>query len=162
MTRPHLDAEEWILRTAISPVPAAGQRGRGRGADGRRSDLDYHQAAAVKGFLTSQRLVNCLVAPAGTGKTRTMAAFAYAWIAETGCRVIGLPSRENAARVLASEGMTETYNLAQFLGKLPDTRRAPAARAGPRGRRPGGRRSDPGQHGRPAAHYADRTSGPGP
>ena len=120
VTRSHLDTEEWILRTAISPVrqrvteAAAAARVAG-------SDLDYHQAEAVKGFLTSQRLVNCLVAPAGTGKTHTMAAFAYAWIAETGCRVIGLTLSENAARVLAGEGMTETYNLAQFLGKLPDT-----------------------------------------
>ncbi|MGH3184188.1 MAG: ATP-dependent DNA helicase, partial [Streptosporangiaceae bacterium] len=75
----------------------------------------------VKGFLTSRRLVNCLVAPAGTGKTRAMAAFSYAWIAETGCRVIGLTTSENAARVLAGEGMTETYNIARFLGKLKDS-----------------------------------------
>ena len=120
VTRSHLDTEEWILRTAISPVrqrvTEAAAAARVAGAD-----LDYHQAEAVKGFLTSQRLVNCLVAPAGTGKTRAMAAFSYAWIAETGCRVIGLTLSENAARVLAGEGMTETYNLAQFLGKLPDT-----------------------------------------
>ena len=120
VTRSHLDAEEWILRTAISPVP---QRVSEAAAAARvaRAALDYHQVEAVKGFLTSRRLVNCLVAPAGTGKTRAMAAFSHAWIAETGCRVIGLTLLENAARVLAGEGMTETYNLAQFLGKLPDT-----------------------------------------
>ena len=120
VTRPHLDAEEWILRTAISPVPqrvtAAAAAARVAGAG-----LDYHQAEAAKGFLTARRLVNCLVAPAGSGKTRTMAAFSHAWIAETGCRVIGLTLSENAARVLAGEGMTETYNLAQFLGKIKDS-----------------------------------------
>ena len=120
VTRPHLDAEEWILRMAISPV----RQRVGEGAAAARAavaGLDYHQAEAVKGFLTSRRLVNCLVAPAGTGKTRAMAAFSYAWIAETACRVIGLTLSENAARVLAGEGMTETYNLAQFLGKLKDS-----------------------------------------
>ena len=119
VTKPHLDAEEWILRTAISPVPqrvtAAAAAARVAGGE-----LNYHQAEAVKGFLTARRLVNCLVAPPGTGKTHTMAAFSHAWVAETGCRVIGLTLSENAARALAGEGMTETYNLAQFLGKVKD------------------------------------------
>jgi conjugative relaxase-like TrwC/TraI family protein len=120
VTRPHLDAEEWILRTAISPVSQRlGEAAAA--AHVARAGLDYHQAEAVMGFLTSRRLVNCLVAPAGTGKTRAMAAFSSAWIAETGCRVIGLTLSENAARVLAGEGMTETYNLAQFLGKIKDS-----------------------------------------
>ena len=51
----------------------------GRGRAGARTDLDYEQRQAVKGMLTSGRFVNCLVAPAGTGKTRAMAEFARAW-----------------------------------------------------------------------------------
>ncbi len=39
-------------------------------------------------------------------------------MAYTGGRVIGLTSSTNAARVLAGEGMSETYNIAQFLGKI--------------------------------------------
>ena len=72
--------------------------------------LDPHQAEAAKGFLTARRLVDCLVAPAKTGKTRTMAAFSHTWIAETEVKAIGLTLSQNAARVLAGEGMTETYN----------------------------------------------------
>jgi hypothetical protein len=35
--------------------------------------------------------------------------------------VIGLTASENAARVLAGEGMTEAYNIAKFLGKIKDS-----------------------------------------
>ena len=58
---------------------------------------------------------------AGTGKTHVVAKFAYAWTAHTGRRVIGLTTATNAARVLTHEGLAESYNIAQFLGKLPDT-----------------------------------------
>ena len=54
-------------------------------------------------------------------------------------RVIGLTTSENAARVLAGEGMTETYNIARFLGEVKDSDQTRAARAGIRGRRPGAR-----------------------
>ena len=43
------------------------------------TDLDYSQREACLGLLTSARLINCLVAPAGTGKTHVMAAFARVW-----------------------------------------------------------------------------------
>jgi hypothetical protein len=56
---------------------------------------------------------------------------------QTGCQVIGLTTSENAARVLAGEGMTETYNVARFLGKVKDSDQTRAARAGVRGRRAG-------------------------
>ena len=66
------------------------------------------------------RLINCLVAPAGTGKTHVMAAFARIWAAETSGRVIGLTASTNAARVMATEGMTQAVNVARFLGRLKD------------------------------------------
>ena len=47
-----------------------------------------------------------------------MAEFARLWTTFTGRRVIGLTTATNAARVLASEGLAETYNIAEFLGKI--------------------------------------------
>ena len=46
-----------------------------------------------------------------------MAAFAGLWELLTGRRVIGLTTSTNAARVLESEGLAESYNIAEFLGK---------------------------------------------
>ena len=47
-----------------------------------------------------------------------MAEFARLWTTFTGRRVIGLTTATNAARVLASEGLAESYNIAEFLGKI--------------------------------------------
>ena len=58
-----------------------------------------------------------LIAPAGAGKSHTMAEFARLWTTFTGRRVIGLTTSTNAARVLAHEGLAESYNIAEFLGK---------------------------------------------
>ena len=46
-----------------------------------------------------------------------MAEFARLWTAFTGRRVIGLTTSTNAARVLEHEGLAESYNIAEFLGK---------------------------------------------
>ena len=64
-----------------------------------------------------------LTAPAGAGKTRTIAAAATVWHALTGGRLIGLTLSENAARVMTTEGLPEAYNIAQFLGKCRDSDR---------------------------------------
>ena len=64
-----------------------------------------------------------LTAPAGAGKTRTIAVAASVWHALTGGRLIGLTLSENAARVMTAEGMLEAYNIARFLGKCPDSGR---------------------------------------
>ena len=48
-----------------------------------------------------------LTAPAGAGKTRTIAAAAKVWHALTGGRLIGLTLSENAARVMTTEGLPE-------------------------------------------------------
>jgi conjugative relaxase-like TrwC/TraI family protein len=116
-TDEHVDREEWLLRAALVPVP---QRVTPQAAEAALAgtDLDSSQRAACAGLLTSRRLINCLVAPAGTGKTHVMAAFARAWTAETGGRVIGLTASENAARVMAGEGLTTAFNIAKFLGKI--------------------------------------------
>ena len=120
VTRPHLDSEEWLVKRAEDPRPRLVTRERAEAALA-GSDLDYQQREVVIGMLTSGVMAECLVAPAGTGKTHVMAAFARAWSRLTGGRVIGITLGENAARVMAEEGMTETYNAAKFLGKLKDS-----------------------------------------
>jgi hypothetical protein len=47
-----------------------------------------------------------------------MAGFARLWSTFTGRRVIGLTTSTNAARVLQHQGLAESYNIAQFLGKI--------------------------------------------
>ena len=69
-------------------------------------------------MLTAATATTVLVAPAGAGKSHTMAEFARLWTTFTGRRVIGLTTSTNAARVLAHEGLAESYNIAEFLGKI--------------------------------------------
>jgi Transposase, Mutator family/AAA domain len=81
-------------------------------------DLDESQAEAVVTMLTSDAAVTLLTAPAGTGKTHTVSVFAQLWAELTGAKVIGLATSENAARVMAAEGLSAAYNIAAFLGKV--------------------------------------------
>jgi len=83
-----------------------------------------------------------LIVPAGAGQSHTMAGFARLWTAFTGRRVIGLTTSTNAARVLAHEGLAESYDIAQFPGKDRRLRRASPAP----GRCAGPGRGQPGQH----------------
>ncbi len=122
VTRPHLDAEEWLVKQATARRPRLVAEAEADAALA-GTDLDYQQREVVKGMLTSGVMAECLIAAAGTGKTHVMSAFAKAWAAITGGRVIGITLGENAARVMADEGFTETYNLAQFLGRLKGTDR---------------------------------------
>jgi conjugative relaxase-like TrwC/TraI family protein len=115
-----LDTEEYLLSSARRPVRQAVSDDEADRAVS-ASDLGAEQREVVKGLLTTTTATTVLVGPAGTGKTHVMAKFAYAWTAHTGRRVVGLTTATNAARVLAHEGLAESYNIAQFLGKLPDT-----------------------------------------
>ena len=83
-----------------------------------RTDLSDEQRDAVTTMLTATTAAAVLIAPAGAGKSHTMAEFARLWTTFTGCRVIGLTTSTNAARVLQHEGLAESYNTAQFLGKI--------------------------------------------
>ena len=114
-----------MVDVAVLPVP---QRVTAEAAAAALAgtDLDYSQREACLGLLTSGRLINCLVAPAGTGKTHVMAAFARVWDEQRAGRVIGLTASTNAARVMADEAARagapmETFNIAQFLGKIKDS-----------------------------------------
>ena len=122
VTKPHLDSEEWVVEQATARRPQLVTEEQADAALA-GTDLDYQQREVVKGMLTSRVMAECLVAPAGTGKTHVMAAFAKAWAQITGGRVIGITLGENAARVMAEEGMTETCNVARFLGKIKDSDR---------------------------------------
>ena len=104
VTKPHLDAEEWLVKRATARRPRLVTEAEADAALA-GTDLDYQQREVVKGMLTSGVMAECLIAAAGTGKTHVMSAFAKAWAAITGGRVIGITLGENAARVMADEGM---------------------------------------------------------
>jgi conjugative relaxase-like TrwC/TraI family protein len=119
-TAEHLDTEAYLLRAAQRRVrPAMTEDEAGEALAG--SGLSEDQAAAARILLSTDRAVLPFVGPAGTGKSRTLAAFAKAHEQRTGGRVIGLTLSTNASRVLATEGLAESRTIADFLGKLPDT-----------------------------------------
>jgi hypothetical protein len=115
-TLDHLDTEERILAAAGQTVPQLVTELRAREAV-TASGLNAEQAAAVVMMLTATTAGTALIAPAGAGKSHTMAAFAALWEMLAGRPVIGLATSTNAARVLANEGLAESYNIAEFLGK---------------------------------------------
>ena len=116
-TLAHLDTEQQILTTATRTVSQLVISEQARAA-AERTGLNAGQRDAVITMLTATTATTALVAPAGAGKTHTMAEFARLWTTFTGRRVIGLTTATNAARVLASEGLAESYNIAEFLGKI--------------------------------------------
>jgi hypothetical protein len=69
-------------------------------------------------LLTAGRMTIPVNAAAGSGKSHAMGVFSQLWTTYTGGRVIGLTTSTNAARVLANEGIAESYNIAQFVGKI--------------------------------------------
>ena len=116
-TLPHVDTEEQILTVAKWTVPQLITPKRARAA-AERTGLSVEQRDAVVAMLTATTATTVLLAPAGAGKSHTMAGFARLWTSFTGRRVIGLTTSTNAARVLAHEGLAESYNIAEFLGKI--------------------------------------------
>jgi hypothetical protein len=115
-TLAHLDVEEQILAAAKRTVTQLVGEGQARAAAD-RTGLNAEQRDAVVMMLTAAGATTVLVAPAGAGKSHTMAEFARLWTTFTGRRVIGLTTSTNAARVLQHEGLAESYNIAEFLGK---------------------------------------------
>ena len=115
-TLAHLDIEEQILAAAKRAAPQLVSREQAQVAV-EQTGLSAEQRSAVQMMLTATATTAMLVAPAGAGKSHTMAEFARLWTTFTGRRVIGLTTSTNAAQVLAHEGLAESYNIAQFLGK---------------------------------------------
>ena len=117
-----LDLEDTVMKHAASAVRQLVSEAQAQQALG-ESTLSPEQRDAVVRLLTADRLVTILTAPAGAGKTRTMAEFARTWDALVGGRVIGITTAENAARVMAGAARTlgaplEAYNSAAFLGRV--------------------------------------------
>jgi hypothetical protein len=120
----HLNLEEHVISQARLPIRplVTGQQVRAE-LDRHHQDLDGEQHQAVISLLTADRAMALLTAPAGAGKTRTIAAAAAVWHVLTGGRLIGLTLSQNAARVMTAEGLPEAYNIASFLGKCRDSDR---------------------------------------
>ncbi|MGE3661761.1 MAG: MobF family relaxase [Pseudonocardia sp.] len=82
--------------------------------------LGPDQTEAAMGILSSGRMGDVLVGPAGAGKSRTVGALARVWGEQLGGRVIGVATSQLATEVLAGDGL-EAYNTTRFLGRfVPD------------------------------------------
>ena len=77
-TLAHLDTEEHILTAAKRAVPQLVSADQARAAAA-RTDLSAEQRDAVTTLLTATTAAAMLVAPAGAGKSHTMAEFARLW-----------------------------------------------------------------------------------
>ena len=116
-TLDHLDLEAHIVAQARQQVRQAVTVEQARAAVA-ETDLTAEQADAVVTLLTSRTMTVPLNAAAGSGKSHVMGVFSRLWTRFTGARVIGLTTSTNAAEVLANEGLAESYNIAEFLGKV--------------------------------------------
>lgn len=87
------------------------------------SGLRMDQGAALYHALTSPRVVDVLVGPAGSGKTRALVQATAAWLA-MGSEVIGLATSQAGRNVLAEAGVPLAENTSVFLGHQPGRRGA--------------------------------------
>ncbi|HEY5116555.1 MAG TPA: MobF family relaxase, partial [Nakamurella sp.] len=119
-----LEAEDALLSLADNrsgPVvdPNRAERTAGAVLPGRSYALSAEdQAPAAVQIVTSGRVVDVLVGPAGTGKTTSMAGVRAMWEAEHGPgSVVGLAPSAKAAQVLAADLGIITDNTAQWLAQ---------------------------------------------
>ena len=108
-----LDAERRLLAAGRDRTgPVATTALEALQADGLHDD----QAMAVRSIASSGRVVDVLVGPAGSGKTRALASLRTAWEREHGPgSVIGLAPSAAAADVLAASLGMPTENTAKWL-----------------------------------------------
>jgi hypothetical protein len=86
---------------------------------GRDYAMGADQAVAVEQVVTSGRVCDVLIGPAGTGKTTALAGLLVAWEAEHGSgSVKGLAPSASAAATLADELGIATENTAKWLAEL--------------------------------------------
>jgi hypothetical protein len=89
-----------------------------------KTELNADQAEMVVQLLTAARMTIPVNAAAGSGKSHALGVFSRLWTTYTGGRVIGLTTSTNASRVLRAEmdeagaKLAESYNIAQFVGKI--------------------------------------------
>src|SRR6266704_1460132 len=110
-------------RAHDAPDARSAQDAQGARGARTRTGLREDQAAAALSVLTDGRHVSVINAPAGSGKTRVLAAAGTAWAAAGLGRVIGITPSQSARNTLAA-GVPVSYNCAQFLGHLPGQRGA--------------------------------------
>ncbi|MGH2843262.1 MAG: ATP-dependent DNA helicase, partial [Solirubrobacteraceae bacterium] len=114
---PRLPNELAARRLGVNATPLQAQL-RERAQDARehatRSGLRLDQAAAIWHVLTSARIVEIVTGPAGTGKTRVLAAAARAW----GGPVFGTATSQNATNELRKAGVRVTANTTRLLADL--------------------------------------------
>ncbi len=85
---------------------------------GRDYRLSAEQTLAVEAIVTSGRVLDVLVGPAGTGKTTTMAGLRQAWEAVHGAgSLVGLAPSAAASEVLGAELGIEAENTAKWLSE---------------------------------------------
>jgi len=113
-----LALEDYLVATAGRPGEQQITIERSAELAATAGGLSADQREATVGLLSSGRAVDVLSGSAGTGKTTTMAAFCRAFREETGHRVIGVAASTTAAREMTAAGFDETYNAADFLGKI--------------------------------------------
>jgi len=122
-TQELLDAEQRLLDAARStggPAvhPALAREITARLLPGRAHPLSTEQQAAVTAVVTSGRVLDVLVGPAGTGKSTAMAGVRAAWEATYGPgSVVGLAPSAAAADVLAEAVGVPTENTAKWLSE---------------------------------------------
>ena len=81
--------------------------------------LRLDQAAAIWHVLTSARTVEVITGPAGTGKTRVLAAGALAWTGQAGSgQVFGTATSQNAANELRNAGVRVSANTTRLLADI--------------------------------------------
>ena len=114
---PRLPGELAARRLGTDPALLQAQlRERADEARGRvtQHGLRLDQAAAVWHVLTSARTVEVITGPAGTGKTRVLAADARAWDGP----VFGTATSQNAANELRAAGVQVTANTTRLLADI--------------------------------------------
>jgi hypothetical protein len=105
-----------------------GKRAHDAHAHATQRGLRLDQAAAIYHVLTSRRTTEVIVGPAGTGKTRALAAAAQTW-AQAGGRgqVFGTATSQNATNELRKAGVHVAANSARLLTHIGHGRIGPGS-----------------------------------
>lgn len=125
-TAAHLAAEQRVSARMAAPLASpVTADAEGLDVEALRSrlaaaGLSADQVDAVTGIIGSGRLGDCLVGPAGTGKSRTVGELAQVWAEHADGRVLGLATSQIATQNLAGDGL-EALNTRRFLDSfMPD------------------------------------------
>ena len=122
VTASHLATEDRVLAQARGGLglAIAGPQAELLQVELAAAGLSPDQVAAVAGIVSSGRVGDVLVGPAGAGKSRTVGELARTWTAHTGGRVLGVATSQIATRNLAGDGL-EAINSTRFLNAFtPD------------------------------------------